>query len=193
MDEQIGRLWKNLEERGIQEETIIFFCSDNGPERGTPGSAGVFRDRKRSLYEGGIRVPAFVIWKDHIKGGRRIDFPTVTSDYLPTIMDLLDIEYPSVRPIDGTSVLGALLGDKKERKKPIGFICKPQVSWVTDQYKLIGDENLEKFELYNLLKDKSETVNIIEEFPDITKKMTADLVEWLISIDNSKKGMDYGN
>ncbi len=69
MDEQIGRLWAKLEEAGIEEECIIFFCSDNGPERQTPGSAGVFRDRKRSLYEGGVRVPAFVVWKNTFEGG----------------------------------------------------------------------------------------------------------------------------
>ena len=191
MDEQIGRLWKKLEERGIQEETIIFFCSDNGPENATPGSAGIFRERKRSLYEGGVRVPAFVIWKNHLEGGRRIDFPAVTSDYMPTILEILDIEYPSDRPIDGTSVLDVLKGSKRERTKPIGFICKPQISWVTDQYKLIGDENLEKFELYDLLNDKSEKENIFEEFPGVAEKLKADLIEWLNSVENSKNGMDY--
>ena len=191
MDEQIGRLWKKLEALGIQEETIIFFCSDNGPEKDTPGSAGIFRGLKRSLYEGGVRVPAFVIWKNHLEGGRRIDFPVVTSDYLPTILDMLDEEYPADRPVDGTSILGALRGDDMERIKPIGFICTPQVSWVTNQYKLIGDENLENFELYDLLNDTSEKENIIEEFPEVAEKLKADLIEWLNSVENSKKGMDY--
>ena len=193
MDTQIGRLWKKLEELDIQEETIIFFCSDNGPEKGTPGSAGIFKAGKRSLYEGGVRVPAFVVWKNHLEGGRRIDFPTVTSDYMPTILDILDAEYPDDRPIDGTSILSTLKGDEKERTKPIGFICTPKLSWVTNQYKLIGDENLENFELYDLLNDKSEEENIIEEFPEVTEKLKADLIEWLNSVENSKKGMDYSN
>jgi arylsulfatase A-like enzyme len=191
MDEQVGRLWEKLEESGIQEETIIFFCSDNGPEVRTPGSTGVFRERKRSLYEGGVRVPAFVIWKNNLEGGRRIDFPAVTSDYMPTILDILDIEYPDERPVDGISILGALKGSEKERIKPIGFICEPQVSWVTNQYKLIGDEKGENFELYDLLNDKSEKENIIKEYPEIAEKLKADLLLWLNSIKNSKKGMDY--
>ena len=191
MDEQVGRLWKKLEESGIQEETILFFCSDNGPEVQTPGSAGVFRERKRSLYEGGVRVPAFVIWKNNLEGGRRIDYPVVTSDYMPTILDILNIEYPDERIIDGISILGALKGSEKERPKPIGFICKPQLSWVTNQYKLIGDEKGENFELYDLLNDMSEKENIIEEYPGIAEKLKADLLVWLNSIESSKRGMDY--
>ena len=192
MDEQIGRLWKKLEELNIQEETILFFCSDNGPERQTPGSAGVFRGGKRSLYEGGVRVPAFVIWKNNLDGGRRMSYPTVTSDYMPTILDILNIEYPFNRPIDGISVLDALKGSEKERIKPIGFICDPQISWVTHQYKLIGDENRGNFERFDLLNDKSEKENIIDVYPGVAEKLKTDLFEWLNSVENSKKGTDYG-
>jgi arylsulfatase A-like enzyme len=191
LDEQIGRLWKSLGEYGIQEETIIFFCSDNGPERATPGSAGDFRERKRSLYEGGIRVPAFVIWKGHFEGGRRIDFPAVTSDYLPTILDILDMDYPDDRPLDGTSLLSALTAGQNERNKPIGFIFRQQVSWVTDHHKLIGDAELKDFELYDLINDKSEKEDIIKVNPELAEKLTEDLTEWLHSVESSKEGMDY--
>lgn len=191
MDEQIGRLWRMLEKYGIQEETIIFFCSDNGPENLTPGSTGFFRERKRSLYEGGVRVPAFVIWKENLEGGRRVDFPAVTSDYMPTILDILGIEYPDKRPMDGISILGALKGAEKERMDPIGFICEPQLSWVTNQYKLIGDQEESNFELYDLLIDPSEQKNIIEVYPEIAEKMEAELFTWLNSVEKSQKGMDY--
>ena len=124
MDEQLGRLWEKLDLLGIQEETIIWFCSDNGPENGTPGSSGpyrerVFRERKRSLYEGGVRVPAFVIWKGTFKSGIRMDIPAVTSDYLPTILEILQVEYPDSRPLDGESLREILQGGKRERDKPI--------------------------------------------------------------------------
>lgn len=191
LDEQIGRLWKKLGESGIQEETIIFFCSDNGPENKTPGMAGIFRDLKRSLYEGGVRVPAFAIWKNNLEGGRRIDFPAVTSDYMPTLLDILDIEYPDERPLDGISIWEALKGNKEERTAPIGFICEPNVSWVTNRYKLIGNEEGEKYELYDLLNDQSEKENIIEEHEDLTKKLKADLSTWLKSVNESRQGIDY--
>lgn len=191
MDNQIGRLWSTLESAGIDKETIIFFCSDNGPERATPGSAAIFRGRKRSLYEGGVRVPAFAIWKNTIDGGRRIDFPAVTSDYLPTILEALNIDYPNKRPLDGLSLLNALNDNKKEREKPIGFIYGQNISWVTDRYKLIGNKNLENFELYDVLKDKSENKNIIDEYPEIAKNLKADLLEWLESVRKSEQGIDY--
>jgi arylsulfatase A-like enzyme len=191
MDGQMGRLWEALEKSGIDDETILFFCSDNGPEVRTPGSAGDLRGRKRSLYEGGVRVPAFVVWKNNFTGGGKIDFPAFTSDYMPTILDILGIQFPDSRPLDGTSILKALKGSPEERKKPMGFICRPKVSWVTHQYKLIGDENLENLELYDLLKDRSEKNNIIEAYPEIASQLEADLSEWLVSVEKSDKGMDY--
>ncbi|MBR9775884.1 MAG: sulfatase-like hydrolase/transferase [Cytophagales bacterium] len=191
MDQQIGRLWEALEKAGIAEETIIFFCSDNGPEERTPGSAGPFRGQKRSLYEGGVRVPAFMIWRNNIKGGRKIDFPAFTSDYLATILDVLELDYPDTRPLDGVSILKAIQGEETIRQKPMGFICKPHTSWVTHQYKLIGNEDLQSFELYDLLKDPSEKNNVIDVFPEVAHTLEAELVEWHRSVQNSKSGLDY--
>lgn len=193
MDEQIGRLWKKLEELGVSENTILFYCSDNGPEVETPGSAGIFRERKRSLYEGGVRVPAFAIWPNKFEEGIKTDFPVVTSDYLPTILEIINVEYPDNRPLDGIKLMNAINGETIEREKPIGFICEPQISWVTHQYKLIGDIKGEQFELYDLLNDKSEKENIIDKYPKIAEKMKADLSDWLNSVEISKKGGDYIN
>lgn len=191
MDKQMGRLWEALESAEIDGETIVFFCSDNGPEVRTPGSAGDLRGRKRSLYEGGVRVPAFMVWKNNIAGGRRVDFPAFTSDYMPTILDILEIKFPDSRPLDGKSILNALKGNEEIRDKPMGFICRPKVSWVTHQYKLVGDENLENLELYDLLNDRSEKNNIIEAYPELAKELEADLTEWLASVEKSNRGMDY--
>lgn len=191
MDEQIGRLWKSLESNNIQEETIIFFCSDNGPERNTPGSAGPYRARKRSLYEGGVRVPAFMIWKGNVPGNRKVDYPMVTSDYLPTIVDILGLEYNNKRPLDGKSFFKAIQGLETEREDPIGFICQPQVSWLTDQYKLIGEKELDSFELYDILNDPYEKNNIIDQKPEIAKELEIDLRTWLLSVENSKREADY--
>ena len=86
MDKEIGRLRASLQELGIADNTMVWFCSDNGPEKG-PGVSGGFRERKRSLYEGGVRVPGLLVWPDKIKQGRVELAPAVTSDYLPTIME----------------------------------------------------------------------------------------------------------
>ncbi|MEM9832177.1 MAG: sulfatase-like hydrolase/transferase [Bacteroidota bacterium] len=193
MDEQIGRLWKEIEKLNISENTIVFYCSDNGPEVNTPGSAGIFRKRKRSLYEGGVRVPAFAVWPNKFKEGTRIDFPIVTSDYLPTVLEILNIKYPDSRPLDGMSILDAIDGKIMERDKPIGFICDPNMSWVTNQYKLICNIKDERFEMYDLINDKSEKENIIDKYPEIAEEMKSNLEKWLKSVENSKNGIDYFN
>jgi len=191
MDEQIGRLWSKLESMDSQENTIIFFCSDNGPENGTPGSAGVFRKRKRSLYEGGVRVPAFMVWKNQITAGQRLGFPSVTSDYLPTLLDILNVPYPNDTPIDGQSLWGVLQGEDVVREKAIGFMYQQKLSWVDQRYKLIRTSEKNEFELYDLNKDPSETKDIVEDRPKIAAKMKQDLFKWLQSVKNSAKGADY--
>ncbi|MEM9143672.1 MAG: sulfatase-like hydrolase/transferase [Bacteroidota bacterium] len=190
MDEQVGRLWAQLEALGQAENTMLWFCSDNGPENGTPGSSGPFRERKRSLYEGGVRVPGFVIWPNKIKAGT-LDFPAVTSDYLPTILDYLDMEYPDDRPLDGISLKEALEGRIQKREKAIGFQNGKKRSWVSQQYKLISNDGGETYELYNLIQDKGETRNIAEKYKNKVNIMKADLLAWIQSCRQSDAEMDY--
>lgn len=191
MDEQVGRLWEKLVDLGQAENTMIWFCSDNGPENGTPGTSGPFRERKRSLYEGGVRVPAFCVWPTEIQSGLTSDIPMVTSDYLPTIVDFLKLEYPENRPIDGVSLKNILNGKQNERTKPIGFQFGAKMSWVTQEYKLISTDKGETFELYNLLEDPGEKQNIIEANLDLAGKMKFELLAWVESCIQSEKGADY--
>ncbi len=191
LDDQIGALWSELERLGITDNTMIWFCSDNGPENKTPGSAGEFRARKRSLYEGGLRIPAFVVWEGKIKGNKRVDFPAFTSDYLPTLINVLDIDYPDDRPLDGINIMPFIKKPKKIRKKPMGFAYKKRISWVTNQYKLVSEDLGEIYELYDLLNDRSENINIIKSKAELAAKMEKELDEWLLSVENSKNGNDY--
>lgn len=191
MDEQVGRLWEKLGSWGIQENTMIWFCSDNGPEDRTPGSSGPFRERKRSLYEGGIRVPAFCLWPGKIKGGTQTDFPAVTSDYLPTVLDITGIEYPDNRLIDGISLKEVVSGLKSVREKPIGFRYPGKMSWMTNQYKLISKDNGKTFELYDLLGDMEEKSEISGENPELVDSLKLQLAEWLKSCMMSEYGRDY--
>jgi len=191
MDKQVGRLWNKLEELGVDENTMIWFCSDNGPEVRTPGSAGPFRGSKRDLYEGGLRVPAFCVWPAGIKAGQKTDFPCFTSDYLPTVINELGIEYPDQRPLDGISLTDVLKGKKQEREEAMGFQYPGKMSWVKQEYKLISNDNGKTFELYNLLKDKSESQNIIEEKPELANQMKTDLLDWVESCKASERGEDF--
>ncbi|WP_424583900.1 sulfatase-like hydrolase/transferase, partial [Tunicatimonas sp.] len=133
MDEQISRLRNLLKELEVADNTIIWFCSDNGPaaEGGGPGlesggrqqgtTAGL-RGRKGTLYEGGIRVPSVIEWPTIIRQARNTNYPVVSSDMYPTILDILNITDPSTSIKDGKSIWPVLRDDaESERDAPIGF------------------------------------------------------------------------
>ncbi len=119
MDRAIGRLRRALGERGVSENTLVWFCSDNGPPTGVEEKGGLTA-RKGYLFEGGIRVPGIVEWPATMRGPRTTSTPAVTSDIFPTILDLLDIAPPDNRPLDGVSLRPLLEGEELERA-PIGF------------------------------------------------------------------------
>lgn len=193
MDEQIGRLWNYLAENGEAENTMIWFCSDNGPENRTPGSAAHFRGRKRSLYEGGLRVPAFMLWPEKFDQGKELDFPMYTSDYLPTILDFLEVEEKiHDYPLDGISLRYVFEGKKNKRQAGMGFMHRNGAkSWVNQQYKLISPKKDAAFELYDLLTDPSEENNLASQFPAILSELKRELEEWSASVERSNEGADY--
>jgi len=201
LDEQVERLNKELRKMGIDKNTIVTFCSDNGPAgvgggiKQEPGErqqgvTGGFRGRKGSLYEGGVRVPGIIVWPSRIAAGQRIDFPTVTSDYFPTILNIIGFQVPKGRPFDGIDLMPVLNGELNERPGFIGFQSQKQKSIVTERYKLISIDG-EVFELYDLLSDQKETKNIAEQHPEIVVKMKSELEAWILSCKNSDDGNDY--
>ena len=139
MDEQVGRLRETLKKAGVADNTMVWFCSDNGPEGSAkaPGSTGGFRGRKRSLYEGGVRVPGLLEWPAAVKAGSVTDFPASTLDYLPTILGALGMEMPDKRPTDGIDLRPAIDGKVKERAEGLGFQSAGMATFVTHRYKLV--------------------------------------------------------
>ena len=204
LDAQMGRLRNTLQELSLAENTMLCFTSDNGPE-GNPGkknrsqgSAEPFRGRKRSLYEGGIRVPGIIEYPDRFNGGKVIEVPCVTSDYFPTICELLDYDMNTFdRPYDGVSLVPFLSGEKVERNNPIGFQFSKQKALTDDRFKLVrnldeerhrsdnGEVPVAEYELYDILADPSETINIIEDHPEIAEKMKEMLDEFIRSCELS--------
>ncbi len=194
MDEQVGRLRKSLRDCNASENTMLWFCSDNGPERGTPGSAGPFRGRKRSLYEGGVRVPGLLEWPAKIREVRETAVPCVTSDYLPTIFSITGLEMIShPEPIDGVNLLPLIEGRTETRPRPIGFQSGNMATLSDNRYKLVivGKGKNAKTELYDLLADPSEEHDIKGAHPDITGPMQQTLKAWQASCHRSAAGKDY--
>jgi len=191
MDDQIGRLRAHLNQLGIGENTMIWFCSDNGPEKGNPGITGGFKARKRSFYEGGIRVPGLLVWPEKIKKPFVTDVPCVTSDYLPTIIEALNIDKSeALNKLDGLSLLPLFEGKTPQRKSPIGFAIKEQIAFVDGKYKLYARKG--KFELYDISSDPKERVDIASIKKSLVKRMSHDYKKWLISCKASFMGEEYG-
>ena len=119
MDRAIGKLRDYLELDGIRNNTLVWYCGDNGvPASGIYNK--LFRGRKGTVYEEGIRVPGIIEWPDGIAQARASEVNTVTSDILPTLIDLAGQKPPN-RPLDGISLVPLLEGNMDRREAPIFF------------------------------------------------------------------------
>ena len=120
MDRAIGKLRDHLKEIDLRDNTIVFYCGDNGVPASGNGATNPFRELKGSIYEGGVRVPGVIEWPAKISESRSSNLNTVTSDLLPTLCELIGLALPD-RPIDGVSLVPLLNGDMRERPSPVAF------------------------------------------------------------------------
>lgn len=182
MDEDIGRIIHKLDSLNLLENTIIFFSSDNGPhaEGGLDptilNSSGNLRGKKRDLYEGGIRVPLIVSWKNTIQADTITSHVSAFWDFLPTVTDLLNISNPE--RIDGISYLPTLLGTTKQEKHDYlywefhgkgGKQAVLQDNWKL-VYTKVNSPN-PKIELFNLTTDPTESNDLSQQEVEILEKM----------------------
>lgn len=212
IDLEVGRLRDTLKDMGVLDNTLIFFCSDNGPEGdGNPpaeyspyqgafhGSAGNFRGRKRYLYNGGVCVPAFAHWPAVIKPNQTSNEPVCVLDYVPTLNAITGYQMPDSRPLDGQSILPLLKGDRNwKRSKFIPFATRlmriyPEVAMIKDGYKYCGWWRTQKprHELYNIHADPAEQNNLINQQRDRAMKMRDEYAAWLDTCRKSFQGGDY--
>jgi arylsulfatase A-like enzyme len=217
MDRQVGRLNRLLKDLGLEDNTMLWFCSDNGPEgNGLPqlatdplfrrfyGSTGGLRGRKRSLFNGGVGVPALVKWPGVVRPGVEFAMPCSTLDYFPTIADLLAYAMPDRRPMDGISLLPMLSGRMTARPAPIPYrfldrrrqmFDSPTFALTDNQHKFLtnlsshGDEDL----LFDLETDVAETTNILAGHRDRGRVMRRCLEEFAASCRRSHHGGDYSS
>lgn len=196
MDEQIGRLRSFLSTINIGKNTLVIFNSDNGPEGTTrtgktQGSSLDFRGRKRSLYEGGIRVPAVMVWPAVFKTHQEISVPVTTTDIFPTVISLLGIHpLKPVKPLDGIDFMPVIRGEQT-RSSPICFQFQNQLAVIDDQYKLYSPNKGFSFELYDIIADRGEKNNLVNEKREIVENMKKILENWIQSCKQSDEGKDY--
>jgi N-acetylgalactosamine-6-sulfatase len=201
MDRQLGRLLAKLDELGLARDTIVVFSSDNGPEDieignaswSGVGSAGPLRGRKRSLYEGGVRVPFLVRWPAALPAGGVNDQTVVSgADLLPTLCELAGVSLSAeVQATQrGQSVAAALRGDHGLRRaRPLFWEWRFRVfnhPWnrspilaVRDgQWKLLLNPDRSRVELYDIPADPAEQYNQAAQQPAVVERLSALALAW---------------
>jgi arylsulfatase A-like enzyme len=178
MDRDVGRILDLLEELGIEQNTIVFFCSDNGGSNGGGAlfeSCGGLRGDKGSLHEGGLRTPMIVRWPGKVAAGGVSDTVWYFADVLPTLAELAGADVPA--DLDGVSVLPTILGKTQDlgdrflywEKPPPGL--QQAVRW--RHYKALRRGRAQPLKLYNLGVDTREERDIAAEHPDVVAKFEA--------------------
>ena len=178
MDAAFGQLVKTLSELKLEENTFVFFTSDNGPEGDgikSPGrgSTGGLRGRKRDLHEGGIRVPGIARWPGKIRANSTLEVPVIGSDLLPTVLALTGVDAASLgnRTLDGVNILPLLRSSSKnvERTQPLfwrlDMAPNAKIAMRVGDLKILSDTNRQTFEMYDLNKDPQETTDLQESRP----------------------------
>jgi len=120
MDRAFGKLRDGLDKLGIRDNTVLWYCSDNGALPRV-GSTGGHRGHKSKVYEGGLLVPAFIEWPARLSKPRVTNTRCNTSDIYPTLLEITGASVPKQPPLDGVSLLPLIDGETKPRQRPMGF------------------------------------------------------------------------
>ena len=200
MDDAVGTLLDTLDRLGIAENTIIIFASDNGGNMynevdGTTATSNApLRGGKATMYEGGVRGPAIVVYPDKVQAGSRSDEVIQSCDYYPTLLELLAIKPQPEQSFDGISIVPALEGKRLDRDGIFTYFphqpripewLPPAVSVHAGDWKLIrifhgGEEGKHRYKLYNLAEDLGEQRDLASALPDRVKKLDAMIERFLI-------------
>lgn len=193
MDSCIALIWKKLEDKKLADNTIFIFSSDNGPWAAYPermsgdsatqrfhvGAAGIFRGSKGESYEGGVRVPFIIYWKDHISPAT-LTSPISNLDILPTLAVWSKAPLPQGRTLDGQDISDLLTGKVNRKEyvhRPIYINNYNKVEAVRVgawKYReapaglnsITGKSQDTVKELFNINEDPSERVNVIDRYPE---------------------------
>jgi uncharacterized sulfatase len=188
-DENLGRLFETLKAQHLEQETIVIFMGDNGTAAGGGDSqkpddgfnAGM-RGKKGSVYEGGHRVACFVRWPDHLKPGHKVQQLTSCRDWLPTLIDLCDLDPPLKVKFDGKSVVPLLQGQAQDWPDRTMFIQRqgdqptlekqvkarsqyPHYAVLTQQWRLVDGE------LYDITRDPGQQENCAAQHAEVVDQL----------------------
>lgn len=187
IDNNFHRLQEHLEKLGLTDNTIVIFMTDNGTAAGQLVFDGGLRGHKGSEYEGGHRVPLMWRWPDgNIGGGSKVDKLTAHFDLLPTLVDLLDLEFTPEKPLDGISLSPLLYGETEnwprrtlyvDTQRGLDLVKYKNYSVMDEDWRLVNGS-----ELYNLSEDLGQSRNLIQTNPEVAARLAKEYERWWQSI-----------
>lgn len=208
-DNAVGKILTALKDAGVEDNTLVMFSSDNGPESTGPnknfgkdghtnsrgygnyycvGSTGGLRGRKRSLFEGGVRVPFIVRWPGHTPAGVLNDKTVFTAvDLLPTLCAAAGVTLPADYQGDGENLLDAFEGKAIIRKSPIFWEWRgnraepdwwPRLAVREGDWKLALTHDATRVELHRLTDDRAEAADVSRQHPDVVARLTKLALDW---------------
>ncbi len=194
MDDAVGSVLSKLRELNLEENTLIFFFSDNGgPTPSTTSGNGPLRGYKAQTWEGGIRVPFLIQWKGKLAGGKVDDRPVIQLDILPTALAAASIDINPEWKLDGVNLLPYLTGTKAgSPHEALYWRFGKQIAIRVGDWKLVkgvGSEGLAGIEeavkattanaeLYNLKDDIGERTNLALKEPEKLKRLVTAWEAW---------------
>ena len=201
IDRNIGLLVAKLKDRDLYRNTVLIFTSDNGGLYGVTNQYPL-RAGKGSYYEGGIRVPFFILWKDQVRGKSKSDTPITHLDIFPTVLQVTGAN--ANEPLDGNTLMPLLMGEVSDMDRALFWHFPVYLQ----KYKAHNSENRDtlfrtrpgsvvrhgkwklhyyfehnEMELFNLDDDIGERTNLVEEMPDKAGEMLLLLKKWWKSSD----------
>jgi arylsulfatase len=206
LDQQIGRLMDYLDRQDLADNTIVIFLSDNGgcpydfnrtPDL-PPGPAESYRSYdsewanssntpfrlyKQWVHEGGISTPMIIRWPGVVEPGRITGKPAQLIDIMPTLLEAAEVSYPDsfeghkILAKEGKSLIPLFRGSGYDPRSPMFWEYAGARAARKDQWKLVAERG-KKWELYNIRKDRTETTNLIDKFPEKAKELKSLYDQW---------------
>jgi arylsulfatase A-like enzyme len=183
VDDGVGRVMGALRRHGLEEDTLVFFLSDNGGAHNNASDNGVLNKGKGSLFEGGVRVPFAMQWKGTVPPGQVYSNPVISLDIMGTITALAGVRGDEKKPLDGVNLIPYLTGR-------INGVPHEQLFWRKfDQdgisirrgnLKLVADGQRTKngYRLYDLSKDIREQKNLFDARPEQARELIGQCEQW---------------
>ena len=190
VDEGVGQVLSIIDQKGIRDNTVVIFLSDNGPARtnfkGLPkewpreemlGSTNGLRGHKGNYFEGGIRVPFIISWPGVVKTGQTSNVPIWSLDIYPTLSAIANKDLPDSKPFEGINLLPLLKNKESKIARDYFFwaggrIGKNTGAVLKDNWKLIINHKGEDF-LFDLKNDPNEKTNLLSNYPKISNELSS--------------------